>query len=66
VTAPQGTPRSRDRKRTDFNFETTLGGETMTKLLNEAATKGATLNLWYSLADGLRVSSTAGEANEAN
>lgn len=33
--------------RTDFNFETTLGGETITKLLIEAAKKGATLNLWY-------------------
>ncbi len=32
---------------TDFNFETTLGGETMTKLLSEAAKKGAKLNLWY-------------------
>ena len=32
---------------TDFNFETTLGGETMTKLLSEAAKKGATLNIWY-------------------
>jgi len=32
---------------TDFNFETTLGGETMTELLREAAKKGATLNLWY-------------------
>lgn len=32
---------------TDFNFETTLGGETMTKLLREAAKKGATLNIWY-------------------
>lgn len=32
---------------TDFNFETTLGGETITKLLIEAATKGATLNIWY-------------------
>lgn len=33
--------------RTDFNFETTLGGDTMTKLLSEAAKKGATLNIWY-------------------
>ena len=33
--------------RTDFNFETTLGGETVTKLLIEAARQGATLNLWY-------------------
>ncbi len=33
--------------RTDFNFESTLGGETITKLLIEAARKGATLNLWY-------------------
>jgi predicted ABC-type ATPase len=33
--------------RSDFNFETTLGGETITKLLIEAARKGATLNLWY-------------------
>jgi predicted ABC-type ATPase len=33
--------------RTDFNFETTLGGETITKLLIEAAKKGATLNVWY-------------------
>lgn len=33
--------------RTDFNFETTLGGETITRLLIEAAAKGATLNLWY-------------------
>jgi predicted ABC-type ATPase len=33
--------------RSDFNFETTLGGETITKLLIDAATKGATLNIWY-------------------
>lgn len=33
--------------RDDFNFETTLGGETITKLLIEAAKKGATLNIWY-------------------
>lgn len=33
--------------RTTFNFETTLGGETITKLLVEAAGKGATLNIWY-------------------
>lgn len=33
--------------RTAFNFETTLGGETITKLLIEAAEKGATLNIWY-------------------
>ena len=33
--------------RTDFDFETTLGGETITKLLIEAARKGATLNIWY-------------------
>ncbi len=33
--------------RTDFNFETTLGGETITKLLIDAARKGATLNIWY-------------------
>ncbi len=33
--------------RTDFNFETTLGGETLTRLLIEAARKGATLNVWY-------------------
>jgi len=33
--------------RTDFSFETTLGGETITKLLIEAAGQGATLNLWY-------------------
>jgi len=33
--------------RTDFNFETTLGGTTITKLLIEAAEKGATLNIWY-------------------
>ena len=32
---------------TDYNFETTLGGETMTKLLSEAAKKGATLNIWF-------------------
>lgn len=30
-----------------FNFETTLGGETITKLLIEAAGKGAALNIWY-------------------
>lgn len=34
-------------QRTDFNFETTLGGETITRLLIAAAGKGATLNLWY-------------------
>lgn len=34
-------------QRTDFNFESTLGGETITKLLIEAARHGATLNLWY-------------------
>ena len=34
-------------RRTDFNFETTLGGETMTKLLIAAAQQGATLNVWY-------------------
>ncbi|MCZ2152861.1 MAG: hypothetical protein LC114_02990 [Bryobacterales bacterium] len=33
--------------RTAFNFETTLGGETMTRLLIEAANKGATLNIWF-------------------
>ncbi len=33
--------------RLDFNFETTLGGETITALLIEAANKGATLNVWY-------------------
>jgi predicted ABC-type ATPase len=33
--------------RTDFNFETTLGGETITKLLIDAAKKGAALNIWY-------------------
>lgn len=33
--------------RTDFNFETTLGGETITKLLIDAAAKGAELNIWY-------------------
>lgn len=33
--------------RTDFNFETTLGGETITRLLINAATQGATLNVWY-------------------
>lgn len=33
--------------RTDFNFETTLGGETITKLLIAAARKGAILNVWY-------------------
>jgi len=33
--------------RTDFNFETTLGGESITKLLIGAAKKGATLNIWY-------------------
>jgi predicted ABC-type ATPase len=33
--------------RTAFNFETTLGGETITRLLIEAAGKGATLNVWY-------------------
>ena len=32
---------------TDYNFESTLGGETMTKLLCEAAKKGATLNIWF-------------------
>ena len=34
-------------RRTDFNFETTLGGETITKLLIGAVAQGATLNLWY-------------------
>jgi predicted ABC-type ATPase len=33
--------------RTDFNFETTLGGESITKLLIGASKKGATLNIWY-------------------
>jgi predicted ABC-type ATPase len=33
--------------RTDFNFETTLGGETITKLLTDGAKKGASLNIWY-------------------
>lgn len=33
--------------RTDFNFETTLGGETITKILIEAAAHGALLNVWY-------------------
>jgi predicted ABC-type ATPase len=33
--------------RTDFNFETTLGGKTLTSLLLEAVRNGATLNLWY-------------------
>jgi predicted ABC-type ATPase len=33
--------------RIDFNFETTLGGETITKLLIDAAKIGATLNIWY-------------------
>src|SRR5471032_1222390 len=33
--------------RTDFNFETTLGGESFTKLLIDASKKGATLNIWY-------------------
>ena len=33
--------------RTDFAFETTLGGNTITTLLVEAAKNGATLNLWY-------------------
>ena len=33
--------------RTDFNFETTLGGETITKILIDAARQGATLNVWY-------------------
>jgi predicted ABC-type ATPase len=33
--------------RTTFNIETTLGGATITKLLIEAAGKGATLNIWY-------------------
>ncbi len=32
---------------TDYNFESTLGGETMTKLLCEAAKKEATLNIWF-------------------
>ena len=33
--------------RSAFTFETTLGGETITALLIEAAGYGATLNLWY-------------------
>ncbi len=33
--------------RTDFNFESTLGGDTITRLLIEAARKGAKLNVWY-------------------
>jgi predicted ABC-type ATPase len=33
--------------RTDFAFETTLGGNTITALLIEAAKHGAILNLWY-------------------
>src|ERR1700684_505485 len=32
---------------TYFNFETTLGGETITKLLTDGAKKGASLNIWY-------------------
>lgn len=32
---------------TDFAFETTLGGGTITALLIEAAKNGATLNIWY-------------------
>jgi predicted ABC-type ATPase len=35
------------RNRTDFNFETTLGGKTITRLLIKAAKEGATLNIWY-------------------
>jgi predicted ABC-type ATPase len=34
-------------RRTSFNFETTLGGNTITSLLIAAAAKGATVNVWY-------------------
>ena len=33
--------------RTDFAFETTLGGNTIAALLIEAAKRGASLNIWY-------------------
>jgi len=34
-------------ERLDFAFETTLGGSTMTHLLEEAASKGFELRIWY-------------------
>ncbi len=34
-------------ERTDIGFETTLGGETITNLLIDAAKKGAVLNIWF-------------------
>jgi predicted ABC-type ATPase len=34
-------------QRTDFNLESTLGGETITRLLIEADGKGATLQVWF-------------------
>lgn len=34
-------------RRADFNFETTLGGQTIARLLLAAVEAGATLNLWY-------------------
>ena len=35
------------RDRLDFVFETTLGGSTMTRLLDEAASKGFEVRIWY-------------------
>jgi predicted ABC-type ATPase len=35
------------RERLDFAFETTLGGATMTRLLEEAATQGIEVRVWY-------------------
>lgn len=35
------------RERLDFAFETTLGGNTLTRLLGEAATSGIEIFVWY-------------------
>lgn len=35
------------RERMDFAFETTLGGSTMTRLLEEAAAEGVEVRIWY-------------------
>jgi len=34
------------RERLDFAFETTLGGETMTRLLAQAAEEGLEVRIW--------------------
>lgn len=35
------------REQLDYAFETTLGGSTMTRLLDEAAAKGIEVRIWY-------------------